>query len=280
MREFSGRVAVIATMHRKEQAIAPVLSPLGVTAQVPLSFDTDRFGTFTRDVPRIADQLATARTKAQAALELTGETLAIASEGSFGPHPQMPMLPCNRELVLLVDQELGIEVVGQALSTETNHRAKRVRTVTEALSFAHTVNFPSHALVVMPAAKGATTGITKGITREAALEEAIALALTHSSTGRVHVETDMRAMHNPSRMAVIAQATDDLMTTLQRRCPDCHCPGFSVAQRRPGLPCELCHSPTLLTLSLRYQCQRCSATQERYVEEKYADPTHCPFCNP
>lgn len=283
MREFSGRVAVIATMHHKEEAIAPPLeAALGVVVQVPPNFNTDRFGTFTRDVPRLADQMGTARAKAQAALEMTGETLAIASEGSFGPCPEMPLLPCNRELVVLVDQSQGLEVAGQAVSMETNFRAQSVSTIEEALTFARPVGFPEHGLVVMPTAEGASDGITKGITTEAGLREAIALARTYAPTPEVHIETDMRALYNPSRMAVIAQATQDLVAAIERRCPSCGCPGFTVTQRRPGLPCELCRAPTLLTLSARYGCQRCPFQQEvRFPDGlQFADPGLCPYCNP
>ena len=71
---FRGRLAVLATMHRKEQAIAPVLEEaLGLQVEVPPGLDTDRFGTFTREVPRPGTQLATARLKAQAALAAVPE---------------------------------------------------------------------------------------------------------------------------------------------------------------------------------------------------------------
>ncbi|WP_228024433.1 DUF6671 family protein [cf. Phormidesmis sp. LEGE 11477] len=124
---FTNRVAVIATMHHKEQAIAPLIEPaLGVRTLVPTDFNTDAFGTFTRETKRPADQLATARLKAKAVLELTGERLAIASEGSFGPHPQIPFVACNRELVLLLDLEHELEIVGEALSTETNYQSQTV----------------------------------------------------------------------------------------------------------------------------------------------------------
>jgi hypothetical protein len=46
---FENRTAIVATMHQKEQAIAPILQPpLGISITVPESFDTDTFGTFTR----------------------------------------------------------------------------------------------------------------------------------------------------------------------------------------------------------------------------------------
>ena len=284
MSEFSGRVAVIATMHRKEQAIAPLLeAALDLKTLVPQDFDTNAFGTFTRDVDRPADQLSTARIKAEAALDLTGEALAIASEGSFGPHPNIPLLPCDRELVLLLDRQHNLEIVGQVLSTETNYRSQSIRSFEEALTFAQTIGFPEHGLVVMPAASGQSTAkIAKGITTESALQDAVETTLEQSPNGNIHIETDMRALYNPTRMSAIAEATQTLLETIERRCPQCDCPGFSEVQRFPGLPCSLCKTPTLLTLSLLYECQRCQFQHKELFPdgEQAADPALCPYCNP
>ncbi|MEM9121205.1 MAG: DUF6671 family protein [Cyanobacteria bacterium P01_F01_bin.56] len=208
--EFAGRMAVIATMHHKEHAIAPRLAAaLGVTTHVPPDFNTDRFGTFTRDVERPADQLVTARGKAQAALQQTGESLAITSEGSFGPHPDIPFVPCDRELVLLLDLEHNLEIVGQVVSTHTNYRSQTIHSVDEALAFAETVGLPEHGLVVMPSAKGVTTSqITKELITDFELTTAVKTALAESATGTVHIETDMRAHLNPTRMQIIGEAAD------------------------------------------------------------------------
>ena len=284
MSEFAGRMAVIATMHRKEQAIAPLLeSAFDLKTLVPQNFDTNVFGTFTRDVDRPADQRTTARIKAEAALDLTGETLAIASEGSFGPHPNIPLLPCDRELVLLLDRQHDLEIVGEVLSTETNYRSRTIRSFAEALTFSEAVGFPKHGLVVMPAASGQPTDrITKGIVTEAALKSAVEAALRQSDAGTLHIETDMRALYNPTRMAAIAEATQALLDAIARRCPQCDCPGFSEVQRFPGLPCSLCKTPTLLTLSLLYECQRCQFQHKELFPdgEQAADPALCPYCNP
>jgi len=271
-------------MHRKEQAIAPPLeSALGIHTLVPPNFNTDRFGTFTRDVQRPTDQLATARLKAQAALYLTGGTLAIASEGSFGPHPQIPFVPCDREIVLLLDREHHLEIVGQAISTDTNYRSQTIRSVDDALAFAQTVGFPEHGLVVMPSAEGqAASAITKGITTESALSAAVENAIARSKTSTAHIETDMRAHYNPTRMKVIAEATEDLVRAIAQRCPNCDCPGFAIVRRNPGLPCAWCSTPTLLTLSVTYRCQRCNVEKAAPFPagEQTADPGNCPYCNP
>ena len=281
---LAGRVAVIATKHRKEQAIAPLLeSTFGVKTRVPSDFDTDSFGTFTREIKRPADQLTTARLKADAALKLTGETLAIASEGSFGPHPQLPVIACDRELVLLIDQQQQFEIVGEAVSTETNYRSQIIQSVEEALIFAQSVGFPDHGVVVMSASShGPMQVIAKGITMAADLVEAVALALERSPAKEAHIETDMRALYNPTRMRVIASATQDLIQTIGQLCPACGCPGFSIVQRQPGLPCGLCGAPTELTRSVLYRCQRCQFQQDSQPPAalQFADPAYCPHCNP
>ena len=233
---FANRTVVIATMHRKEQAIAPLLSSVGVKILVPEPFNTDAFGTFTRDIDRPADQLTTARLKAEAALDLTGETLAVASEGSFGPHPQIPFVACDRELVLLCDRTHQLEIVGEHVSTETNYRSQTIHSLAEALTFAKSVGFPEHGVVVMPSAHHSPKEtLAKGIITEAGLEAAVTKALSQSSEGKIHIETDMRALYNPMRMKAIAQATEDLIRKVGQLCPQCNFPGFSIVQRRPWL---------------------------------------------
>jgi hypothetical protein len=281
---LSSTTAVLATMHHKEQAIAPLFDrELGITVTVAPQLNTDQFGTFTRDIPRSGSQLDAARRKAQAAIDQTGETMAIASEGAFFPHPAMPLIPCNREIVMLIDVAAELELVGEVVSTATNYRHATIRSVDEALGFAQEVEFPSHRLVVMPNADAGGSALTvKGIGSQTDLIHAVESALRASLTHTAHVETDMRAMHNPTRMAVIAEAAQALVNKIQHRCPACQCPGFSVVDRRPGLPCGLCRLPTeLIKLNIQ-QCQRCGHVEEQWFPngETEADPARCWNCNP
>jgi hypothetical protein len=281
---FTDRVAVIATMHKKEEAIAPILeSELGVQCVVPNNFNTDIFGTFTRDIARPADQIATARLKAKKALEITGERIAIASEGSFAPHPDLPLIASNREIVVLIDTLNELEIVGQEISTETNFNSQSVRTVEEAELFAAKIGFPIHGLVVMLDAKSSNPDeIFKGITTEEKLREIVTFALSKSATGKVHIETDMRALYNPIRMQNIAKATKNLIKKISQVCPNCACPGFDAIEQRRGLPCGLCNLPTSAIRSMVYQCQKCSFQQEKLFPHGVttADPAQCMYCNP
>ena len=58
---YKGRKLVIATMHNKERVIAPLLEKhLGVEIVVSKQFDSDKFGTFTREIKRVGNQLEAA----------------------------------------------------------------------------------------------------------------------------------------------------------------------------------------------------------------------------
>lgn len=279
---FEHRLAILATMHQKERAIAPIMqAALGVVVQVPASFDTDELGTFTREIPRLATQQAAACRKAEKALALTGETLAIASEGAFLPHPAMPWIACDRELVVLMDRQHNLTLVGEALSTHTNYAHQTVRSIDDALAFAQTVGFPNHALVVMPTADCQDrTQIVKGICDRDRLIEIVGNWLQTQTS--VHLETDMRAMHNPTRMTIIAEATQNLVQAIVHPCPQCACPGFAVVEHQSGLPCALCRQPTGLIRLSRYRCQRCDFVQDILFPDgvEVADPAQCLFCNP
>jgi hypothetical protein len=279
---FGKRTAVLATMHGKELVIAPIFEEqLGIQVVVSANFNTDRFGTFTGEIERTGTQIEAVRVKAQQALELTGEDLAIASEGSFGPHPSSPFIASNLEIVLLLDTRHDIEIVGTALSMETNYSHKAVRTLKEAKDFASKVGFPQHGLIVSATQQSSPQKlIFKGIVSEANLNEALQAVFEQSSTALI--QTDMRAMHNPTRLKVIAEATRDLVTKVCSCCPQCGWPGFGITKRRIGLPCEWCLAPTELVLAVVSECKKCRySIEQKYPEGKeFADPGRCLFCNP
>jgi hypothetical protein len=281
---FSNRVAILATMHQKQQAIAPILEPeLGIKVIVLTDFNTDVFGTFTREIERPGTQIAAAKLKATKALELTGEKLAIASEGSFAPHPYIPYIYSNREIVILLDHENDLELVGEELSLETNFNHQVAENIQQAYDFARKIGFPEHGLVIsyQQIAKDSSE-IIKGITTEEKLIAAWNWAFNNSPDGKVYLETDMRALYNPTRMKNIVKATSNLLSKIKSHCPQCNLPGFDITQRIKGLPCGMCGMPTTLVHSVIYQCQKCSYTQEKLFPDgiDFADPGQCMYCNP
>jgi hypothetical protein len=281
---FNNRVGILATMHQKERVIAPLMKQeLGIKIVVPHNFNSDIFGTFTRDVNRPGTQIVTARLKAEKALDITGETLAIASEGIFAPHPSFPYIYSNRELVILLDRENDLEIIGEEFSTETNFNHQVVENLQEAKDFARKVGFPEHGLVVwFSESTSNCSQIIKGIITKEKFVEAINLALNNSPDSKVHLETDMRALYNPTRMKNIEKATRNLIEKINNHCPKCSTPGWEITQRIPGLPCAICSMPTTITRAVIYQCKKCGFSEEKLVfdEIKFAGPAQCMYCNP
>lgn len=277
---FKGRNLLIATKHEKEKVIAPILEKeLGVKCFVTSDFDTDALGTFTGEVDRKDDPITTARNKCLKAMELANCDLAIASEGSFGMHPSIYFASADDEFLLFIDKKNGLEIVARELSMDTNFNSSAIQTEKELHEFASNANFPSHGLILRKS-EDDFTEIVKGITDEEQLISTFYHLITHY--GSAYVETDMRAMYNPSRMKVIEKATCKLVEKIKSLCPKCESPGFGITDRKEGLPCEQCHFPTRSTLSYIYKCQKCDyKKEEKYPNGKQTeDPMYCDYCNP
>lgn len=277
---FKGRNLVIATKHEKEKVIAPILEKeLGVKCFVALDLDTDELGTFTGEVERKDDPITTARKKCLLAMEITGCDLAIASEGSFGPHPSIFFAHANDEILLLIDKKNDLEIVVREISTETNFNGSEIKTVMELQEFADNSKFPSHGLIIRKA-NSDFSDIVKGITNIEQLKNTFNYFI--SNYGRAFVETDMRAMYNPTRMNVIEKASTQLAKKINSLCPSCNIPGFGITDSKKGLPCDLCNFPTRSTLSYLYTCQKCNHIEEEQFPngKKKEDPMYCDICNP
>lgn len=275
--------AVIATMHGKEAVIAPLLQgALGLRSELPTNFDTDRFGTFSRDVPRVDTPLATARAKIAAAFEQVPHAqIGIASEGSFGPHPQVPFIPFDNELVLLIDKHSGVEVAGHHVTPRTNYAHCVVTGASAALEFAQTAGFPSHGLIVIGTLDGKSAPIRllrKDLTTMPELLTAVADCI--GLCGEAYLETDMRAHRNPPRMRAIRRATIDLVRRYRSRCPRCSREGFIITERLAGLPCSACSEPTEMIRATASVCAGCGYRYEQAAQDASADPGHCDYCNP
>ncbi|QOR66864.1 hypothetical protein IM538_01395 [Cytobacillus suaedae] len=274
---FNHRIGILATMHHKEKVMSPLLEDqLGIKVNVPNNVNTDQFGTFTREIERMGDQLEAAKHKAEYAMSLTGETLAISSEGIFGPHPFLPWVPYNREIVFLTDKENEFEIFGEAITTDTNYKHMKIEKTQEALEFCETVGFPEHAVIVRNKDQ-----IIKGIHTHEQLEDAVNYFLKKSKA-ELFIETDMRALYNPTRMRNIKSATENLIKKIYSLCSKCSFPGFEVVERKEGLLCSSCGIKTNLIKSEIYKCKKCGEQEEKLYPngKQFADPGHCPICNP
>lgn len=277
---FFQRTVLIATNHEKDVAVAPVLrEKFQLNVIVPEDFNTDRFGTFSGEIERADSPLDAARRKCEAASKAYNTNLVIASEGSFGPHPTLFFVPADDEILLLTDYENNLEIAVREVSTQTNFSGKVVKSIEEVQAFAEHVGFPNHKVILRKADKE-NSHIVKDISD---WDELLMTAeLFINNYGSLFVETDMRAMNNPTRMSVIAKAAQKLAALMLSKCPNCSTPGFDVGEIVPGLPCSLCSAPTKSTLKKVYICKKCNYNKEEYYPHKkqYEEPMYCDWCNP
>jgi hypothetical protein len=277
---WKNRELCIVTQHQKQSVIAPVLADaLGIVSYVPQHADTDRFGTFSSERIRQHDALTTARKKGEWAKHEFQASLVLASEGSFGPDPVIPFMPANEEWLVFTDFEYGFECVVRSITHQTNFAAQVMHQPHELDEFCARVQFPSHAIILRPDIN-TYDDMIKGIHHQNELHEHADILF--EKFGRLYAETDMRAMHNPTRMQHIKQLTHDLVKRLQHACTQCGYPGYGVTHTEKGLPCSICQMPSKYVKAHVYSCTNCAYTERvMYPNGKETiDPMYCMFCNP
>jgi hypothetical protein len=212
-------------------------------------------------------------------MDLSGIDLGIANEGSFGPHPFLVFVPADEEILVFKDGKNNIEVIHREISTETNFSGAEVKDLRELDDFAAKAGFPEHGLILRNG-KDRSDMLEKGIISPIRLHEVFQRIMKQS--GSIYVETDMRAMFNPTRMKVIERATAKLLEKIVSCCPVCGWPGFTVKDVKEGLPCLDCGTPTRSILALVSRCNRCSHTEARMHphDKSHEDPMYCDQCNP
>lgn len=280
---YQGREAVLCTKHGKEQVIAPpLMAGVGLKLRVPDDVDTDTLGTFTREVPRIGTAREVALRKARLGMAAAGLPLGLANEGSFGPHPHLVFVPGDHEILLFVDDEMGIQVVEETISAETNFAHQDTTTVEDLGDFLKRVRFPSHGLIVRPNSGLEPELLFKGITTARILRDAVDRCARASEDGLAHVETDMRAHMNPMRQSVLRDLAVRLARRLASRCSQCGAPGWGLVDVVRGLPCEVCGGETDWVREEVYGCPRCPLRHNRPRSDgrHHADAENCPWCNP
>lgn len=281
LKDWNGVTCVLATMHGKEAVISPLIeTELGLEVQLPSGFNTDTFGTFTRDIRRAGNQLEAARKKALAAMKVTGLDIGLASEGSFGAHPSVPFIPSNLEIVVLIDSKNDIEIVGHCRTSSVRVQGKEITTPDEAVHTALSWGFPKQGVVLRLSEKS-NRHMYKELT---ATEDLLATSQKLLSKWRVRslfIETDMRAHRCPERMKSIETATADLIKNCKSLCPKCSTPGFVITDVVNGLQCGNCGLATDLVKETIYSCRKCEHSEIRPVADKqYAEPGECQWCNP
>lgn len=297
---YRNAVAGVVTKHHKTATLAQALGRPGGMRLHTVEVDTDVLGTFTGDIQRAAGPVETAIAKARLGIDATEHHLALASEGSFGPHPVVGIVTYHTEVVVMVDAHSDLTVVGRAggfapwtrskvvatTETSTDGRADvPARSLADDLAqLVGDLDPPHHRLIARPedpVGHHLTQGITKGVSSPNELRAAVERAAIWSTTGRVRVETDLRAHMSQLRLPLILDAASDLAERLARRCAQCGSPGFGRVETLRGAPCRWCRSPTESILAHIDGCPACGHRVRHLVDgSDAADPGTCPECNP
>ena len=276
----------MASLHGKERILVrPLRVGLGLSLRHACDVDTDRFGSFSGERPRHDDALTTCQHKAEAALEALGLELGIASEGSFGPHPAVPMLPVGHEWMTFVDRRDGLVISEQLMSCFTNYSSCQGDDPLVLGGWLRQVGFPRHALMIRPLEPEPSASLcwlAKGVRDPQQLAELMAEAVRLSPLRQAWLETDMRAHCNPTRRVAIRQLAFRLVRRVSSGCPACTAPGWGVVNTLPGLPCGTCGLATRLVVDEVLGCVACSHKESRPRRDglRTADPRHCDYCNP
>lgn len=269
---------LLASKHEKEKAVADVfLNRLSCTVCVE-AFDTDKFGTFTGEIPRSLSPYDTCVLKAQTAAKHYGYQLALASEGSFGPHPSLPFMPSDHEIMVFIDLKNDWTIAEHLITEKTNYNMMTIDSKTDLSDFLNKVGFPTHALTLQTNAD--KTLIAKGIQDEDSLDNALNIGFKMDK--ELFLATDMRAMMNPTRMDAIRELADKLANRILSCCPSCTTPGFGFKNTTGHLLCSLCGSSTALYAQEVWSCIQCEYIERHSRKDalQEADPKFCDYCNP
>lgn len=274
MQAYRGAPAEIAflTQHQKQDTVGPILKDkLSMDVIHTDKFNTDELGTFDNKILRRLSAKQTALKKAYLACELSGLSAGIGSEGSFNSEFVLGII--DHEILAYVDIKQNIEIIAVAARPIklSPFWARDEQQLLEKLSA-----FPAEQCWhVMASDHEHAELIAKGLTPGADL-----LACAKAQGFPLYLMPDFRAMNCPARQQIIALATDELAKRLSALCPDCGQPNFVFDQTLPGLPCELCMTPTALSKSTSAHCGSCGCCQVEAATESSASSFYCPVCNP
>lgn len=277
MHPYHGATAALTTKHGKELLIAPAFHALGINVE-PVDFDTDSLGTFTGEIERVGNARDVVVKKALIGAKISSLRYAIASEGSYGPDAQMPLLNSGVELLAWVDTENGHTVVESIRTFEIQAHRKTLIAGENIADYLDAFAFPSHALIV----KGGTQReplIFRGLQDIRELEDAIVTCRRASQ--EVMIENDLRAHLNPTRQKAINELSNKLVDRLSRLCTRCGLPGWGVIDISRGAECSECG-----TLNPDYPsgeilgCLSCGARELDVGKIKTIDAAQCLLCNP
>lgn len=274
-----GARILIATKHKKEEVIEPALvEHLGADCFVPSDFDTDQYGTFDGEVLRVDTPYETAIKKAREAGKQYGHRYVIASEGSFGPHPVLGLIPGDVEHLIFYDLQLDKAICEVEISAATNFSHFDIKPGDIFDEFLDRIKFGTHAINIRMLDSNRI--LAKGLNNYIDLCKMLEKGFFESQI--IRLETDMRAMNNPTRMEVIRSVAERLAKRLAKLCPSCASYGFGEVKLTGVLPCSVCDGETTLHQHRQITCIFCNYSMLELREDRLikADQQYCLACNP
>lgn len=278
MIDLAGKKILLVSMHNKEEAIQPVFAQhFNADIVVAKGVNTDQFGMFSGEIKRKKSAKETVLEKCLYGLKkYPSFDYAIASEGSFGSHPDSAFLPYNEEWLIFVDRLKNETIYAKSGTSNTNFIKQKIESESELKSFIS--KFEDSKFILKSVDEKQI--LVKGSSDLEDLTTTAQIAFKNKEP--VFIETDLRAMNNPLRMDNIAKAAELLVEAIKSDCPQCNKPGFVIQKSIPGLPCELCGLPSDYPKNHVKVCGNCN--YELIVEpihnQKYLDPQYCQHCNP
>lgn len=274
----SPKKIALATKHGKHAQIAPAFETLRDWQLELVEIDTDVYGTFSGEVPRLLSPKDAAIEKARAGALNAGYEFGIASEGTIGPHPQIPFINSDVEVMAFVDLKNDFAVVETLLSPEIQAHSAIVKHDTILEDLIAKLDLPMHAANVVVSIDGERHFI-KGIHQPEELRRVIAEALEQAAN--VVVENDFRAMSSPSRQANIVALAKKLAARIGTHCPACNQIGWGSVGFEYGLPCSDCFEIVAsVAHSQKLACVTCDHSELRSLGRDSVDPARCERCNP
>jgi hypothetical protein len=277
---FRGKVLHIVSRHQKQQYIEPVLTGrLGFICKTVSEVDTDLLGTFSGEVSRSLSPVDCAREKCKRAREYVSDGYLLASEGSFGPHPTLGWITAGEEWLLLYDIEEDTELIVRDITLDTCFWRQAISNEQQCLDFLQRVGFPSQRVIVKSSQEKAEFIFKNGSTTEEIVQN---MRFLLNEKRNCYIETDMRAMFNPTRQQHLVKLAQILADKLNSICPACGWYGFSVTSVERGLPCSWCGTATNSVLNDIYTCKRCNWQHNKKFPQgiQQEDPQYCNQCNP
>ena len=269
----------LATKHGKLEQIAPAFLSIPDFELVLAEIDTDRFGTFSGDIPRTLSPKDAAIAKAHAGAAELGLDFGLASEGSMGAHPRFPWVNSDQEVLALVCLSRGFSVVETFISSDIFAKSKLVVANENVPDLAVEFDLPNHA-VILSAQVGGQLVVEKGIREAGELIERLTWLLARGAR-EVRVETDFRAMMSPSRQRNIMLCAERLAARIASRCPYCNEIGWGRIGYEYGLPCADCFAVVeTAPHSEKLGCVSCQYNENVSLGLETIEASRCDFCNP